>query len=59
MNRDAESLIAPLAADGGVDYTPTSPHDPFQAWMDLMDVVEALCPRWPDRPPSRGHDFRM
>lgn len=25
------------------------PAHPIQAWIDLMDVVEALCPEWPER----------
>ncbi|MCC7460981.1 MAG: hypothetical protein IT480_00825 [Gammaproteobacteria bacterium] len=28
------------------------PADPFQALDDLMVVLEALCPRWPVRPPA-------
>ncbi len=59
MNREAENSMAPLAADGGVAYAPTPAQDPFQAWMDLMEVVEALCPRWPVRPRLIGGDFRL
>jgi hypothetical protein len=28
------------------------PADPFQALDELMVVLEALCPRWPTRPPT-------
>ena len=46
---------------GDVPETPpTCPVDPFQALDDLMVVLEALCPRWPARPPSTDiTDMRM
>ena len=28
--------------------------EPFEVLDDLMAVVEALCPRWPERPPTRS-----
>jgi hypothetical protein len=31
-------------------------------WIDLMEVVEALCPRWPERPAPAGkgqRDYRL
>ena len=42
---------APLAADGGLALPATRPEDPFRALDDLMAVVEALCPIWPQRGP--------
>jgi hypothetical protein len=45
--------------EGGVPYLPSSDKDPFEAWMELMEVVEALCPRWPDRPLNTGGEFRL
>ena len=45
----------PLVADGGLPSTHAeSGRDPFQALDDLMVVVEALCPVWPDRPTFEG-----
>lgn len=41
-----------LVRDGGLPYTPSGEGDPFEAWAELMGVVEALCPRWPARPRS-------
>jgi hypothetical protein len=38
-----------LVADGGVSTLPTSGRDPYEMLDDLMVVVEALCPRWPQR----------
>jgi hypothetical protein len=40
---------APLVRDGGVQFTPAGDRDPFVAWIDLMEAVEALCPSWPVR----------
>ncbi len=39
---------APLARDAGVVVAPQL-RDPYAALDDLMMVVEALCPTWPDR----------
>lgn len=42
---------APLAADGGLTRPAIRVEDPFRALDDLMAVVEALCPTWPQRGP--------
>ena len=39
---------APLAADGGIPFRPRN-DDPFARFFELMEVVEALCPKWPPR----------
>ncbi len=48
-----EGLIAlqPLAGAGGSRVPPTPESDPFRVLDDLMSVVEALCPTWPQRGP--------
>jgi hypothetical protein len=28
-------------------------------WLDLMEVVEALCPKWPERPLEKYTEFRL
>ena len=28
-------------------------------WVDLMEVVEALCPKWPTQPTGRYTVFKM
>ncbi len=33
-------------------YAPGPHEDPFVALFELMEVVEALCPRWPVREPD-------
>lgn len=40
-----------LAADGGVTDPIADDRNPFEALDDLMQVVEALCPEWPEREP--------
>jgi hypothetical protein len=39
----------PLSGDGGVALPTTDIRDPFEILDDLMQVVEALCPTWPER----------
>ena len=41
-----------LVSEGGVPYAPAGASDSLQAWAGLMEVVEALCVRWPVRPGS-------
>lgn len=50
---------APLAAAGGVPYAPQTQRDPITAWIELMEVVEILCPRRPERPLVIGKDYRL
>ncbi len=38
-----------LAADGGMQMPAVPVDDPIRALDDLMAVVEALCPIWPER----------
>lgn len=39
----------PLAGDGGVHGSVSSPQDPYRTLDDLMALVEAHCPTWPQR----------
>lgn len=48
-----------LAGDAGVRVELTAGVDPIDAWIDLMAAIEALCPRWPEREPTIGHDYRL
>ena len=49
-----------IAADGGVTMPIESDRDPYERLDDLMVVVEALCPRYPDREPFTGTEvFRL
>lgn len=59
---DSEQAPQPtvLVADGGVQMPRNPSPDPFAALDDLMVVVEALCPRWPEREGfGPMHDLRL
>jgi hypothetical protein len=55
MRSSAKPGEAPLAAEGGVRHPIEGASDPFQALDELMVAVEALCPKWPERPPFPAH----
>lgn len=38
---------AVLVGEAGTPFNPSPHADSVAAWMELMEVVEALCPRWP------------
>lgn len=40
-----------LVVEGGLAFQASGYADPIVAWMELMEVVEALCPQWPTREP--------
>ena len=48
-----------LVVEGGVPFAPLSQCDPITAWIELMEVVEMLCPRWPERPLVIDTDYRL
>jgi len=51
-------LLPVLVREAGVAYRPALAADPVAAWMDLMEAVEVLCPRWPPRDqPPRSNGF--
>ena len=62
LGRQIEEVIAtldrnelhPLTRDGGIDTTPGDVADPFERLDDLMQVVEALCPTYPQRGTFEG-----
>jgi len=41
------------------DDSERPPQDPIAAWLDLMEVVEALCPEWPAREVMMNGDYRL
>jgi hypothetical protein len=60
MNSSTKSTDQPFAAEGGLRRVPKREEDPFRALDDLMVVVEALCPKWPERRPfERTGDMRL
>lgn len=56
MRSSAKPPESPIAADGGVRARCSEPADPYRALDELMVAVEALCPKWPERPtfPPKG-----
>lgn len=48
-----------FVAEAGIAYAPDASGDPLQAWLDLMEVVEALCSHWPQRQRSPAVEYRM
>jgi hypothetical protein len=50
---------APLIASAGPSEAPVLLRDPFVAWIELMEVVEMLCPKWPERAPVAGGVYRL
>ena len=48
-----------LVREAGVAYAPLPRPDPFVAWIELMEVVEALCPRWPVPELRPGKGYRL
>ena len=45
--------------EAGVPNRPSRARDPFEAWIALMEVVEALCPRWPARVHRITGEFKV
>ncbi|HEU5479115.1 MAG TPA: hypothetical protein VFU90_04740 [Candidatus Tumulicola sp.] len=45
--------------EAGVAYRPSPARDPFDAWISLMEAVEALCPRWPAREHRLTGEFKL
>lgn len=53
-----------LASEAGVPFQPSlgnaSGIDPFAEWLNLMEVVQMLCPVWPVRyQPMLGDHWRL
>lgn len=53
MNSCERCVEAPIAAEGGLPAAAPCGDDPWRALDELMAVVEALCPEWPERPTFR------
>ena len=49
MNSCMNSAEPPFAAEGGIDLPYEGDADPYMRLDELMAVVEALCPVWPER----------
>jgi hypothetical protein len=49
MSSSTKRAEQPFANEGGIDVPVEKPDDPYRALDELMVVVEALCPVWPQR----------
>lgn len=45
----SEQQPHPLASAGGISGSPKDSRGPFEVLDDLMQVIEALCPTYPER----------
>lgn len=52
-------MTTPLAVEGGVTIALPETRDPFEVLDDLMAVVEALCPTWPQRDSTTPGPFKL
>ena len=39
--------------------TPLPTKSDLSDWVDLMELVQALCPKWPARPVEKYTEFRL
>ena len=56
--KKAERDLQPLAG-GEVMATSLSAGSDLADWVDLMEIVEALCPKWPARTPEKYTVFKL
>jgi hypothetical protein len=49
MSSSIKPAEQPFAQAGGVNLPHATEDDPYRVLDDLMVVVEALCPEWPER----------
>ena len=48
-----------LVANAGLPYSVRPQGDSIEAWLDLMETLEALCPQLPMQKMRVGTDFRL
>lgn len=49
-----------LVAESDLPSTLPKSSDPIADWIDLIEAVEALCSKWPEREPPRvGWVYRL
>lgn len=55
---EAKSL-QPICSNMAEPAPAAEPQDSIEAWLSLMEVVEALCPEWPPREIVASGVFRL
>ena len=53
-----DKVREPLARGAGVGFRPVDRGD-LSDWVELMELVEALCPVWPERRPAMAGKFKL
>lgn len=55
---NAEGIREPLAGAGVLDVAQPGKSD-LSDWVELMDVVEALCPQWPAAAKGKHGGYKL
>lgn len=58
QNEQAKSGTQPLIG-AAVVSAPLPARSDLSDWVDLMETVEALCPKWPVRPAEHYGPFKL
>jgi hypothetical protein len=58
LSISAEGVREPLAGMQVLDVVQAGKGD-FSDWLELMEVVEALCPVWPAAPSEKRGGYRL
>jgi hypothetical protein len=58
LTKNADGVPDPLAGGRVQDVVQTGKGD-LSDWVELMEVVEALCSVWPAAPTGRHGDYRL
>ena len=51
--------LQPICGNLAEPARAAEPQDSIEAWLSLMEVVEALCPEWPPREILSVGEFRL
>ncbi len=55
MNSSRKSSNQPIAGDAFADTPHHSERDPYERLAELMQVIQELCPQWPQRETFAAH----
>ena len=58
LPKNSEGVREPLAGGNVLDVVQAVKGD-LSDWVELMEVVEALCPRWPAAPVGGRGGYRL
>ena len=55
----AQDRLSDVLVGRNVVSVPVSGKSDLSDWIELMEVVEALCPVWPARELNEGGDYKL